>query len=107
MAKRTQGAPGGPLLETDNVSAGFSKEELDDTLTDDGDRVQPLELVLERAQPLGDLLTQLIDQFVRAVTVGERKREEKRWSAPTFRRRRSKLAIHSQSRNCAYGLALA
>src|SRR6266516_2463967 len=63
--------------KTSNVRADFGQEDLDGALADARDRVQPLNLVLKRAQSLSDLLTQLLDQFVQAVEMGELVRDEK------------------------------
>ena len=62
--------------KTGDVSADFGQEDLDGALADARDRVQALDLVLKRAQPLGDLLAQVIDQVVQPVEVGELVREQ-------------------------------
>ena len=53
--------------KAEHVGADLGQEHLDGALADAGDGVQTDDLVLKRAEPLGNLLAELIDQFVESV----------------------------------------
>src|SRR5207244_2266351 len=74
VVARTDAYPGCEVRRTGkacDVSPDLGQNDLDRAQAHARDPIESLDLVLKRAQPLGDLLAQLIDQLVQPVKVSE------------------------------------